>query len=72
MTTVSELYDELRNSRTVIAEMLDFAWESGGYTLGTDEFERLSEIKDARDQIKRIDEIISQLYADSPISLRQG
>ncbi len=48
----------IRNCRTVISGLVEKMWEMGGYTLGENEFENLSVVKDARDQLKEIEEYL--------------
>lgn len=51
----------LRNSRSVIAGLLDKAWELGGYCVGEDEFESYDFVKDARSQLVDLESAISEL-----------
>lgn len=50
---------ELIFCRTNLVCLIDKAWELGGCYLGEDEFEEIPDIKDAREQIKRIDKILN-------------
>lgn len=50
--------EQLRNIRTTLVNALDTLWEIGGYTLGEKIFEDMDQIKDAREEIKKIDELL--------------
>ncbi len=61
ITTKKELLEqELRNCRTVIGELLDKAWELGGYSVGENEFEGYSLVKLAREELKDIEKFLNQ------------
>lgn len=47
--------DLLRNAHSAIRELLDKAWELGGYSVGEREFNGYSFVKDARSSLKEID-----------------
>ena len=51
-------FTALQISRSIIANLLDKAWELGGYSVGEEEFEKYSYIKDAREHLKEIDNLI--------------
>jgi hypothetical protein len=52
--------EALSISRSVIAELLDKAWEIGGYTVGEEEFNNYDWVKDGRDHLKDLDALISK------------
>jgi hypothetical protein len=54
---MKELINELRMCRSNLTCLLDKAWELGGCYMGEKDFENLNDIKDAREQIERINEI---------------
>lgn len=51
----------LRECRSVIAGLLDIAWEFGGHGLGEADFENHDVIKDAREQLTSLDKRINEI-----------
>lgn len=59
---VDQLINELRIARSNMTCLLDKAWELGGCYSGEDEFEALNDIKDARENIERINDLERQYH----------
>lgn len=55
--TEGDLIQELRTCRSNLSCLIDKAWELGGYCAGEKGFEQLNDVKDAREQIERINEL---------------
>jgi hypothetical protein len=51
----------LQECRTAIKDLIDGAWEMGGHSVGGEEFESYSFIKDARKTIEEIDGKLSEI-----------
>ena len=53
---LEEAETNLRCARKNISELLDKAWEIGGYSVGASEYESWDWVKDARDTLELINE----------------
>jgi hypothetical protein len=60
-----DVLQELRIARSNLVSILDEAWEMGGHCLGEEEFEAVTDVKDAREFIERINEI-ERFLSDQP------
>lgn len=57
----------LRKCRYVISELLEKAWEIGGYTVGEDEFEGYDFVKNGRYILDKLDIEINNLMNQKPL-----
>jgi len=63
--TTEKLINELRICRSNLTCLIDKAWELGGCYSGEEEFESFNDIKDAREQIERINEIERKFHKET-------